>query len=218
MARMYQTVTSSLKTLFYYTIKLDVLLVYIFSLTPFFLPWIILLIIGFFSGKNSDLFSAYCIIFLTYIYGTATLLCIVWGTKISKNWVEILIGLSFREKFAPRKGLSNFSILLVSTFLVAFLLILEIRSLHYSSSLMWQDYEGESLCLFVSLSLCLFVSLSLLRWDYYNQGKYCEADQTHKISLLILESISKIKEIISVLAAHPYFIWVHHFLSKILCL
>lgn len=187
MARIYQTVTSSLKTLFYYTIKFDVLLVYIFSLTPFFLLWVILLIIGFFSGKNSDLFSAYCIFFLTYIYGTATLVCIVCRTKISKNWVENLMGLSFREKFAPRKGFSNFSILLVYAFL---LLILEIRSIHYYSSLMWQDYEVRS----------------LLRWDYYNIGKYCEAEQTHKISLAILESISEIKRIISLLAAHPYFI------------
>ena len=157
MARIYQTVTSSLKTLFYYTIKFDVLLVYIFSRTPFFLLWVILLIIGFFSGKNSSLFSAYCIFFLTYIYGTATLVSIVCRTKISKNWVENLMGLSFREKFAPRKGFSNFSILLVSAFL---LLILEMGSIHYSSSLMWQDYEVRS----------------LLRWDYYNIGKYCEAE------------------------------------------
>ena len=112
MARIYQTVTSSLKTLFYYTIKFDVLLVYIFYRTPFFLLWVILLIIGFFSGKNSDLFSAYCIFFLTYIYGTATIVSIVCRTKISKNWVENLMGLSFREQFAPRKGFSNFSILL----------------------------------------------------------------------------------------------------------
>lgn len=199
MARINKTVTSSLKTLFYYTIKFDVLLVYIFSRTPFFLLWIILLIIGFFSGKNSDLFSAYCIFFLTYIYGTATLVCIVCRTKISKNWVENLMGLSFLEKFAPRKGLSNFSILLVSTFL---LLILEMGSIHFYSDLMWQDYEVWS----------------HLKWDYYNQGKYCDAEQAHKTSLAILESISQIKGIISVLATHPYFIYVRHFLSKILCL
>lgn len=199
MARIYQAVTSPLKTLLYYTIKFDVLLVYIFSRTPFFLLWVILLIIGFFSGKNSDLFSAYCIFFLTYIYGTATLVCIVCRTKISKNWVENLMGLSFREKFAPSKGLSNFSILLVSTFL---LLILEMGSIHYYSSIMWQDYDVWS----------------LLRWDYYNEGKYCEAEESHKISLAILESICEIKGIISLLAAHPYFISVHHFLSKIFCL
>lgn len=199
MARIYQTVTSSLKTLFYYTIKFDVLLVYIFSRTPFFLLWVILLIIGFFSGKNSSLFSAYCIIFLTYIYGTATLICIVCRTKISKNWVQNLMGLSFLEKFAPNKGLSNFSILLVSTLL---LLILEMSSLQYYSSIMWQEYEVSS----------------LLRWDFYNQGEYSEAEQAHQKSLAILESISKIKGIISFLAAHPYFLSVHHFLSKIFCL
>lgn len=199
MARIFQAVTYPLKTLLYYTIKFDMLLVYTFSRTPFFLLWVILLIIGFFYGKNSSIFSAYCIIFLTYIYGTATLICIVCRTKIFKNWVENLMGLSFREKFAPTRGLSNFSILLVSTFL---LLILEMGYLQYYSSIMWQEYELSS----------------LLRWYFYNIGKYCEAEQTHQKSLAILESISEIKGIISFLAAYPYFLSVHHFLSKIFCL
>lgn len=105
----------------YYTIKFDVLLVYAFSQTPLLLVYVLYVIFGFCAGQYADFFTFSCLLLSSYIFSTSILIFFVCNVKSTRSWVGCLIGIQFREKFAPRKGLSN--MLILCSLVVVFLTI-----------------------------------------------------------------------------------------------
>lgn len=183
-----------IKNLFYYTIKFDVLLVYTFSRTPFFVVWLFLLILGLFGGKSSNLVNLYCLFIVAYLTGTANFLFILSISKKTKDWVTTLVGVPFLEKYVPNKGFSN---LLILQYPILLLFIIEIASLEYQTESKLQ----ESANLYQTLQ-----NLSPLD----DQEK---ASEIVKKQIEIFESISF--GLISKLASHPYMLYLRLLLSRI---
>ena len=117
-----------IKNFFYFTIKFDVLLVYIFSKTPFFVFYIFAVVGGFCAGNQMDISTLFLALFTLYLFGTSFLLMIVCNSTSTMIWVEKLVGLAFIEKYAPKKGKTSFLILFLS---FAMLLFVEAESMRY---------------------------------------------------------------------------------------
>ena len=117
-----------IRNLLYFTIKFDVLLVYIFSKTPFFFFYIFAVVGGFCAGDRVDISTLFLALFTIYLFGTSFLLMIVCNSTSTMIWIEKLVGLPFMDKYAPKKGKTSFLILFLS---FAILLFVEVESMRY---------------------------------------------------------------------------------------
>ncbi len=117
-----------IKNVLYFTIKFDILLVYTFSQTPFFVFYVFAVIGGFCAGNQVDVSTIFLALFTIYLFGTSFLLMIVCNSTSTMIWVEKLVGLAFIDKYAPKKGKTSFLILFLS---LAMLLFVEVESTRY---------------------------------------------------------------------------------------
>lgn len=197
MNNFYQPAKKLTKTLLYYTIKFDVFIVYAFSRTILSFVWILIIILGLFYGDNISIVNIYCLLAVMYIIGTSTLLWIVCITKKTRKLMEDIVGLPFLEKFAPKKGFSNFLRICLPFYI---LLFLDTVSVEYIVSAQLQECEAQS----------------LLAREYFEKGDFIQADITRNNYLRILESLSNTKGIVRQLSSHSYFIYIVDCISKML--
>lgn len=196
--RIYILAKFFVRNLLFFTIKLDVLLVYIFSRTALFAFYVFSIVGGFCAGDKADLFSSFLFLFACYVSGTCFLLFIVCNTKSTMAWVERLVGVPFMEKFAPKKGKTNF-LILVLTLLT--LLIVDVVSMQF-------------------LITVKFVECSNLDEAIKNLTLLGKADQDnienlYQIKYDILKNISNTKGIVS--KSHDMFTLsnIHTFFKKL---
>lgn len=187
MKNFFKSAEKIITTLLFYTIKFDVLLVYGFSRTVLFFVWVLMVILGLFSAENAELFNLFCLLGVMYITGTSFLIYIVLFSKTTNNFVKGIVGLQFLERFAPKKGFSNFARLLLPLFA---LLLLEMGSLEYILSSQFQDCQAQS----------------LLAREYYDKGDFRMAEQVQDDYLEVYISMNKTRGVVCQLANHPYMV------------
>ena len=178
-------------------IRFDLLLVYAFSRTPLVLLWIVIIVLGFFAGEQTDRVNLCCLTAATYVFGTSLLVCIVLHSEITALVVEKLVGLSFVQRFAPKKGRDNLLIVLLPFFI---LLILEVVSLQYQVNSQLQESRNY-----------LFIVEHLIE-----TGQTDKAMEVYELRLESLNSVCKLKGIVSHFSAHPSMVFCHLLLSKVL--
>lgn len=97
----YHRIKKSIKALLYYTIGFDFLLIFIFSRTPVYLLWWVIVALGLFGGREADMVNIFCIFLVVYIIGTANIIWLVCISQRTRKMVENLVGPTFLKRFAP---------------------------------------------------------------------------------------------------------------------
>lgn len=163
----------------------------IFWQTPLLLIYVLAVIFGFCAGQYADFFTFSCLLLSSYIFSTSILIFFVCNVKSRRSWVECLIGIQFREKFTPRKGLSN---MLILCSLVVVFLTIDIVSVIYIISSKWKECDN--------LSLIINTFIQTNQWVQVENALNARKD--------LLESIPNTKGVISQLNIHPFFIYIHN--------
>lgn len=192
-----KNVSQLVKTLLYYTIKFDLLLIYSLSNTILFFVWLVMIILGFFVGKDSNVANLYCLLGVTYVLGTSLLICLVCSTKKSSKLIEFVVGVPFLDKYAFKKGRYNLYILFLPFIIFLFI---DVLSIEYLVSLKREQYQMQS----------------LLAQEYFNQGNLDMASQTKDSSLQILEKVPNTKGFMGQIAISPFFTIIQNYISKLL--
>lgn len=107
--------------------------IYTLSRTPFFVVWLILNLLGFFGGINSNLINIYSLFLVFYIIGPSILFFIFCNLKKTKEWAVSVVGAPFLKRFLP---VSNFMILLYPIYIFV---IIEIYSMQYQKYIKSQE-------------------------------------------------------------------------------
>ena len=187
----------SVKQLLGYSIRFDMILVYALSRPPFFLLWIVIIALGFFAGEEGDFTNFCCLIFATYVAGTSILIYVLCNTPKSLLMVVNIIGLPFVERFAPKKGRDN---LLIIVLPIIVLLILEVVSIQYQVNSALQESRDCS---------------SLIS-HLVETGQIERANEAMQTKLDNFENFYKIKGLVAHSLTHPFMIYCHSLLSKVL--
>ena len=117
-----------IKNLLYFSIKFDVLLIHAFSRTILFVFYVFGVIGGFCVGHNADFSTVFLFLFVSYVSASSFLLMIVCNTKSTLSWVGRLVGVTFLERFPPKKGKTNCLILVLT---LVILLSLDLVSMQF---------------------------------------------------------------------------------------
>lgn len=180
----------------YYIIKFDILLVYSFSRTPFFVIYLLLVLLGVFGGESSHRINIYLLLITCYIIGLSIVICIVCQFKTSYNRAKTLLGDILKKKYASQKGITNSLILHLP---IIIFLIVEIWSFKYQVSLKHEKCDK------------IFQTVE----SFEKLGDLKKAHQMLDKMIKTYESIPHTRGFISQLPSHPFMLQIRDILSKI---
>ena len=191
---MYLLFHKIVNSLLYYTIRFEVLGVYVFSQTPFLLVYVFFVIFGFCSAGFVDICAFFSFLLVMYFLSNSLLLLFVCRTLFTREWVGKLIGVCFLEKYAPKKGLISFLILF---FVLWFILGIEMISMQYLISAKFQQAD---------------LYLEIIDQPYKDcDDEYIHIAQRQRNDLIV--SATETKGVINNLHSTDFFQRVHSFCS-----
>ena len=137
----FQSIYIGASTYLYYTIRFEVVGVYVFAKTPLLFLYMFFIAYGCCAGRFSDKSTVFCFLIVCYLCSNSLLVFLVCKSVTTRKWVGNLVGFEFLEKYAPKKGFINFLILTVTLLSI---LGLEIISMSYVISTNMENLEAYS--------------------------------------------------------------------------